>query len=241
MKKAKKGLTSWGQTEIKHHHLLVGLLAAGLIGLTALVASTSQASETVYVRGIVKDGGDSTTINVYISHVLLAADPTKIRGLRTDVDVKNAKRYKWIVVKGLLTQVRTTSIPVPGQEVIIRGTLRSDDRITASTVVTNYRDFVIEGTLEGRTLDTGKTDSGWVTINVTSSIFKGVTPARKFKEASIKGTDLLIRVDESAAVTALGKGKHLDEVTANQQKVRIEGQLQDESTWTATKLNELNS
>lgn len=218
---------------------LAVLAAVALLGYLAF--NSSAASETVLLRGVVKPGGATDSVNVYITTVTTAADATAIRGTRTDVNVAKATKYKWQVVKGVLTKVRTTSNPTPGQEVVLKGTRLSDGRINASWMVVNYRDFVIEGKLQARTLDTGKTDSGYVTVEVTSSIFRNVVPAKEFKQAALKGKDLRIRVDGTTAITSLGKSKNFDEVTAGQQKVRIEGGLMDEDTWTASKLNELNS
>ena len=219
--------------------LVAGVALAAVFAVAAHV-SQSEAAGTVLIRGVVKPGGASDSVNVYITHVAEAPDATAIRGIRTDVNIAQAKRYKWEVVGNELKKVRTTSVPTPEKEVVIRGTLRDDNRITASWIVQNYREFTIEGTLQDRTIDTGKSDEGWVTVNVTSSKFRNVLPVRAFKETAIKGKDLRIRINGLTSLTALGKAKNFDEVTAGQQKVRIEGQMTDEYNWTASKFNELN-
>lgn len=217
----------------------IGAILAVLAAFFAWQANT-QAAGTVLVRGVVKSGGAVDHINLYITHVAEAPDPSAIRGTRTDVDVDGAKLYKWIVDGGSLTKVRTTANPVPEKEVVVRGTLKDDGRIGAVWVVQNYREFTVEGTFEGRELDTGYTDQGWATVNVDTSVFRNVTPTKKFKEAALKGKDILFRVNGSTAITALGNAKSFEEVTGSGQKVRIEGALNDENVWVASKFYELN-
>ena len=222
-------------------HVTMAMAGIGVIAFVAMQAMQSNAaSETVLLRGVVKPGGATDSVNVYITFVASSADPSQIQGTRTDVNVANAKKYKWQVVSGALTKVRTTSNATPGQEVVLKGTRLSDGRINASWIVQNYRQFTIEGSLQEATRDTGKTDSGYVTVNVTSSKFRDITPAKAFKEAALKGKDLLIRIDGTTSITALGKAKGFDEVNAGQQKVRVEGQILDEANWGASKFNEIN-
>lgn len=208
--------------------------------LATLFVMRAQAAETVLVRGIVKPGGAADHINLYITHVASAPDPSKIRGIRTDVDIDNATISKWEVRNGSLAKVRTNSVPTPEKEVVISGTLQSDNRIIANWVVQNYREFTLEGVLQDRTLDTGAVDQGFVTLNVTKSTFRGVTPERPFKEALIEGKDLQVRVNGTTEVRSLGSTKTLEEVNPAQQKVRVEGQLNDELVWVASKVTELN-
>ncbi len=223
-----------------------GLLALGAAGVAlaitaAVFTQQSLAAENVIVRGIVKPGGDANQINIYITHVQTSADNSRIRGIRTDVDLSKAKKFKMELKKNVLVKRRTTSNPTVEQEVVVWGTKLADNRIVAKMIVQNYRKFTIEGTVQGVTLDTGKTDEGYITVNVTSAKLLGVKPVRAFKEKDLKGKDLRIRVEGSTAITALGNSKNLDEVSSGQQKVRIEGELLQESNWTATKVNELNS
>lgn len=219
--------------------IAAGLTGVAMLAVLALYASQSSAAGTVVIRGVVKPGGSTDSVNVYITHVSSAPDPSAIRGLRTDVNVGKAAKYKWEVKKGVLQKVRTTSNPTPGQEVVIRGTLLDDDRITAAWMVQNYRQFSIEGNVADVKLDTGKTDAGWITINVTSSVLRDAVPTRLFKQSLLKGKDLRVRVDGTTNITALGKAKNFDEVSDNNQKVRITGQVLDEDTWYASNLNEL--
>lgn len=222
----------------KHTVLWAGIMGLVVAGAVAMLAGSSQAGEAVLVRGIVKPGGASDSINIYITHVATAADASKIQGIRTDVDVTKAKKYKWQEKSGNLQKVRTTANPTPEQEVVVYGTLLSDNRITAAWTVHNYREFTIEGTVQAVTLDTGFTDQGYITINVTSSKLRDVVPAHPFKETILKGKDLRIRVNGSTTITALGKSKLLDEVPESQQKIRIEGQMLDANRYAASTVNE---
>lgn len=240
--------------------LLFTILALGLTSFLAFGPFTSDAAGTVLIRGVIKPGGATDSVNVYITHVASAPDASAIQGIRTDVNVAKAKKFKWQVESGSLKKVRTTANPVPEKEVVIKGTLLDDNRITASWMVQNYREFHIEGTLQGRDLDTGSIDEGYVTVTVTKSVMRKVSPERKFKEATLKGTDLRIRINGSTSVNSIGSagdwksvqdqvagtkgtqiGIHLDEVSESQQAVVVEGQMTDEDSWTASKYYQKNS
>lgn len=223
--------------------ILIGLIGVvGVLGATIMLLSAGNskaASITFIARGVVKPGGGTNSINVYWTNVPAAVE--RIRGVRSDVNTTNATKYVWNVnASGTLVKTKVASLPVPEKEVVIRGVLHDDDRVTASWVVTNYRQFKVTGTLQGINVDTGSTDSGWVTINGTTSIFRNVLPAKDFKTAKVINKDLLVRVNGITKVTALGNAKILDEVTAAQQKVVIEGEVQNEDSWVASKFNELN-
>lgn len=220
-------------------------LTAAAIGLAlvagiSLMGGSSLAGETVLIRGTVKGGGDVDSISVYYTYVATAADPTKLRGLVRDVDIEDAKRYVWEEKSGSLVKRRTTSKPTPGKEVVFSGTLRDDLRVNALWIVQNYREYSMEGTVQASTLDTGFTDQGWLTVNVTGLKFRDVTPAKAFKEAQYKSKDVRVRFNGKTGFTALGKSKQADELTASQQKVTIEGEMIDEATFIASTVNEHN-
>jgi hypothetical protein len=220
--------------------ILIGVVAVlGATTMLLLGGSSSAADITFIGRGVVKPGGDSNSINVYWTQVPAAVE--RIRGVRTDVSTGGATKYVWEVnSSGSLVKTKTSSMPTPEKEVVIRGSLHDDDRVTASWVVTNYRQFKIEGRVEGVSVDTGTIDEGWVTVNVTSSIFRDVTPTRKFKETVVKGNDVRIRVNGLTTVTSLGRTKSLDQVSASEQNVTVEGEVQNEDSWVASKFNEVN-
>jgi len=205
-------------------------VAAALVGLSALAA------ETVTIRGIVLQR-DGNVINVNYKLVAKAADPSKWQGLACDVNLGKAKRYVWENKSGVLTKRRTTSVPAPGEEVVFQGTIESDCRVAASWSVQNYRQFAITGKLQGIKFDTGSTDAGYVTVNVSKIIMRGIKPEKKFKETQFKGVDLIIRFNATTDFTALGKSKQADEVTASQQTVTVEGNMNDE-TFAASKVKE---
>ncbi|MFH1354276.1 MAG: hypothetical protein ABIH36_03215 [bacterium] len=217
-----------------------GVVGVLLVAVVALVGVNSEAGQTVLIRGVVKGGGDADTISVYYTHVTTAADPSQLQGLVRDVDVGNAKRYIWEEKSGSLVKRRTTAIPTPGKEVVFMGTLRDDLRVNASWVVQNYREYSMEGTVQARVLDTGYTDQGWLTVNVTGLNMRDVVPAKKFKETQYKAKDVLVRFNGLTSFTALGKTKQADELTASQQKVTIEGEMTDEATFVASTVNEHN-
>jgi hypothetical protein len=213
-----------------------GVVGALMVLGLALVGSASNAGETVLIRGIVLQR-DGNVINVNYKLVAQAGDKTRWQGLACDVNVGNAKRYVWENRKGVLTRVRTTSVPTPGEEVVFMGTISDDCRVSASWVVQNYRQYTLTGKLQGIKFDTGKTDAGFVTVNVSKLVMRGIVPERKFKEAQFKGVDLIVRFNALTDFTALGKSKQADEVTAGQQSVVIEGAMNNEN-FVASKLKE---
>ena len=209
-----------------------------LVLVIALLSFSSEAGETVVIRGIVQPGGSSSTVSVSYAQITTAADKTKWRGLVCDVNLGSAKKYQWQNKKGVLKQVRVASNPTPGKEVVFKGTISSDCRVTASWIVENYRYFTMTGTLQGNKLDTGKKDAGNLTVTVSKLIMTGIKPEKKFKESQFKDVDVLVNYNGLTDFTALGKSKLAEEVTASQQTVVIEGQMEDESKFVATKVKE---
>jgi len=225
-----------------HKHMKKVLLAGGsvaLIAMAALIGVNSEAAGTVVVRGIVKAGSEANNMQLFVTYVQTAPDADSLRGTTTEVDTGSAKKYAWTAQKGALKKVAIKSNPAVGQEVVVRGTIGDDNRITAAWVIQNYRQFTIEGVLEGRTINSGSSTSGSVTVHVSSAKMRNITPAKPFKETILKGTDVIIQVDGNTKVTADGKDKSFDEVSASRQKVRVEGQIVDGGTYTASKLTEL--
>lgn len=217
-----------------------GVAGLFLVGALALVSLSSSAGETVIVRGIVKGGGDADTMSVFYTFVHTAADKSKLLGVKADVKVSGAKIYRWQVSKGKLIKKQVPDKPTPGKEVVIKGTLRGDDdpRIIASWVVENYRDYKMTGTLTGKSTDAGVTNAGYLTVKVSTLVLKGTKPEQKFKEAKYKDVDVRVRFDSLTTFTSNGVTKQADELTASQQKVTIEGEFEDESTFTAAKVKE---
>lgn len=221
------------------------VLAGGVVGvllvvLITLVSFGSSAGETVIVRGIVKGGGDADNISVFYTYVHSASDKSKLLGVKADVKVSGAKIYQWQLKNGKLVKKQVPDNPTPGKEVIIKGTLRGDDdlRIIATWVVENYREFKMTGTLTGKSTDAGTSRAGYVTVKVSKLVLKGTKPEQKFKESKYKDLDVRVRFDSLTKFTSNGVSKEADEVAASQQIVTIEGELEDESTFTAAKVKE---
>lgn len=227
---------------VRQHSILaagIGIAAATLLALFLFTLQT-HAAGTAVVRGIVKHSDNPSVMNLYVTHVTSAPDASAIRGRVLEVNTSHAVKYKWEVKSGALVKSRMASNPTPEQEVVLRGTLSDDsDSITAAWLVQNYRQFRIEGTLEGVTRDTGSSDEGWITVTITSSKFRNISPAKAFKETHLKGKDLRIRVNGLTDILSGGDSKELDDMDASQQKVRIDGQVLNEDSWAASALTEL--
>lgn len=217
---------------MKISKLLLGGGVVSLVAVLALVAIGSTAASTTYefiARGIVMTGGSD--LNIYFTHTSPLAE-SDLAGNRKDISVSTAKIYQWTRdAKGKLYKkpVKSSSLK-PGQEVVVKGSKRSNETFAANWVVINDKSFTINGKLTARKLDTGSKDTGSITVQVVNSTYKS---------AALVGKDVEMRIDGATQISALGKTKQLDEVTAANQSVRVKGLVVDNSQFAVSTLNEL--
>ncbi len=213
-----------------------GLLFSGAVAIVvsalAVVGLSTTAATDEYkflARGLVIIGGDD--LNVYFTHASGQADPD-LSGIRNDISVSTAKIYKWTKdSSGKLVKKRVKSSSlVPGQEVVVNGVKKSNGVFVASWVVINDRSFTINGKLKAVERDAGKTDEGWITVEVGNSTYK---------QSQIVDKDVRMRINGTTKLSALGNVKLLDEVTANSQSVRVKGEVINSNHYAVSQFNEL--
>ncbi len=128
-------------------------------------------------------------------------------GASLDVSVGSAKITKK-GADGKLKRVKQGNIAV-GDRVTVHGNVKSDDRFVAAKVEWVDTNFVMTGKL--RTFDA---KNRRMTVDVTTSTYK----SSRYKDKTV----LFVFSDATKFYTR-GKSKQLDDVTASDQKVRVEG------------------
>lgn len=186
-------------------------LTAIVVGVFTLAYLTSGASAK-YVfqgRGIVK-AQDLAGAQMRIAWTHLSTQAAQeFLGSAVEVSVKNAKIYARGAA-GKLQRVRQGNIAV-GDEVTVRGTVQTDSTMVASKVIRQDRLFVMKGKL--RTFNFGNRR---MTIEVSSSTYK---PA----QFNTKTPTFIF--DAKTKFYSLGKLREAEDVTAADQKVRVEGKV----------------
>lgn len=128
-------------------------------------------------------------------------------GVALDVSVGNARIFKKDA-KGKLRRVKQGNIPVDDR-VTVRGTVRSDDRFVASRVEYVDTSFAMVGKL--KTFERGNRR---MTIEVSSSTYRS---------SRYNGKTVAFIFSGATKFYTQGISKQLDDVTASDQKVRVEG------------------
>lgn len=209
---------------MKRAFLFSGGITAIIVGVFALAYLTSAGvSQFVFTgRGIVREHDTNGKImKVYFNQLSTKAEPLAL-GTVVNVSVGNAT-FEKKASDGTFRRIRQGNLGI-GDEVSIRGTVRNNERFVASKVIAVDTTFVMTGIL--RTFSNAAKE---MTIEVKSSNFKssryvGNTPRFIFSTA----TKFYTR----------GKSKSLDDVTASDQKVRVEGKVVNGTELEVTSMNE---
>lgn len=209
---------------MKRAFLFSSGITAIVVGVFALAYLTSAAT-TKYPfsgRGIVREHDFAgKNMRVYFTHI---SEKARVLGLGSsfDVGMGSAKIYKR-GSDGKLRRVRQGNVGV-GDEVSLLGTVKSDDRFVASKVVAIDTAFVMKGKLK-----TYDAKNRRLTVEVSSSTYK----------PTIYNTKTVTFLFSSATkFYSRGVAKQLDEVTANDQKIRVEGKVVNGTDFEVTSLNE---
>ncbi len=195
---------------MKKLFLAVGALTVALAAVAAF-SSVAQASSDKYnftARGIVmKVDKTAKTVTVSITHTSGAATED-LAGVSQELNVNGATFYKYDA-KG--KKVRTTLGNVPvGNEVVIKGAKRGEDRFNVSELTVNPNAFSIVGNVQGQ-----DTDAKTMTVNVTSSTYK---------ESALKGKDVVFYYGTNTVFrNAQMHEINSDELDANQERVKMTG------------------
>lgn len=189
------------------------LFSSGVVGIVvgvfALAYLTSAAARVTFTgEGTVQEH-DFSGKNIRIHFTKMSASAEKFLGRSIDVGVSSAKIYAKDD-QGKRKRVRQGNLPIGGR-VTVKGTVKSDDRLLATTVTRQEGTFTMEGTL--RTYSASRRD---ITIDVKTS---------NYKKSRYEGKDSVFFVfsDSTKVYGKTGSAKQLDEVTVNDQKVRVEG------------------
>lgn len=185
--------------------------AAGVATLLlALVSSLSaQASTAFTVRGIVDVKATTKTINVTATYAT-ADIKDEVFEKNISYSLKNvkgepAKVYKWVEKKLL------TSSPVAlrlGQEVVVKGK-KSGTTFFADTVTINDRSFTITGEVRE--------------INKTNETITILISTSTYKQAGIKGTDIVMKYNSKTICKYKTSEIGCTEIESNNQKINVTG------------------
>lgn len=209
---------------MKRAFLFSSGITAIVAGVLALAYFTSAATTrfSFVGRGIVREH-DFAGKNMRVDFTQLSERAKAIGlGASVDVSVGGAKFYKR-GANGKLHRINRGNIAV-GDEVSLRGTVKSDDRFVATYVTVVDTTFVMKGKLR-----TYSASSRTMTVDVDTSTYRPATYNKT-----------LVSFIFSAATKFYsdGKEKQLDEVTASDQKVRAEGKRVSNTYFEVTSLYE---
>jgi len=209
---------------MKRAFLFSSGMAAIVAGVLALAYFTSAATTrfSFVGRGIVREH-DFAGKNMRVDFTQLSERAKAIGlGAALDVSVGRAKFYKR-GSDGKLRRINQGNIAV-GDEVSLRGTVKSDDRFVAASVTAVDTTFVMKGKL--RTYSAG---SRTMTIDVTTSTYR---------PATYNGVTVSFIFSAATKFYSDGIEKQLDEVTASDQKVRVAGKRVGNAFFEVTSINE---
>ena len=194
---------------MKRAFLFSSGITAIIVGVFALAYLTSAGVSqfTFTGQGTVK-GHDVSgkTMDVYFTQLSERAQALGLGNVIT-VSVGSATLHKR-APDGTLRRVKQGNIAV-GDRVTVRGSVRSNDRFVASRVEVVDTGFTMTGTLRtfSRTLRR-------MTVDVTTSTYKPTRYQSKTVEFIFS---------EATKFYTQGVGKSIEDVTASDQKVRVQG------------------
>ncbi len=203
------------------------IIAGGVIGLAiaagiATVGTQSLGATDVYkflVRGIVTEVTSSAnSVTMYSTHTS-GLSKTDLAGVVQDFNVKTTKFYKW--TSGKKVRVTIGSVKV-GDEVVMRGVKKSNGQFNVVKLTVNDRSFSIVGRLKD--IDT---TNRRLTILVGTSTYKQSTYVDK---------EVVMTYDDNTEFMSLGSIINLDELNADNQKVKVIGAIVNDGQWEVTNL-----
>jgi hypothetical protein len=207
-----------------HHKYLWG--AAGLVGATALIASSTLAASTVYtftLRGnVTAVDRTAKTVTVYPTQVS-AKGQNDLAGNVTEFNVSAAKVYKY--VSGKKVRITLGGIPV-GNEVVMKGAKKSDDRYNVTEITVNDNSFTVVGTVRGH-----DTDNKIITVDVSYTSYKSATFKGKRISFYYGGNTKFYTYSNKKAVDM-----NADELANGDEKVQITGTVTNNNKWEALKV-----
>lgn len=209
---------------MKRAFLFSSGITAIVVGVFTLAYLTSAATNKFPFtgRGIVREH-DSAGKNMRVYFTQLSGDASNLAlGTARDVSVGQAKMFKRDA-KGKLGRVNQGNFGI-GDEVSLQGMVRSDDRFVATKIIGLDTSFVMVGKL--KTFDNS---NNRMTIEVTSSTYRPSLHVKKI---------LTFLVSKLTKFYSGGRDKPKDDVTASDQKVRVEGKVVNGTEFEVSSMNE---
>ncbi|MCE9643477.1 MAG: hypothetical protein K8Q97_04175 [Candidatus Andersenbacteria bacterium] len=190
---------------------LSGIAIGGALSIIALVAafvSTTHASSSFVVKGIV-DVTAPTKDAVYVTGTYASNQDTIDYGLDKNIAYKISKAKIQKYVNGKLVTTNYKAIKF-GQEVVMFGT-GSDKSYTVTRLVINDRVFSMTGTVASTDHDNDK--------------FKVLVKTSSYKQSVLKNTYVTITYNSSTKCLQSGKEIGCSDIANDGQKIRVDGSL----------------
>lgn len=181
-----------------------------VVGVFALAYLTSAATTKFPFKGegtVQEHDFAGKNMRIYFTKISERAEALGL-GKALDVSVGGAR----IVTKdasGKLRNIRQGNIPVGGR-VTVQGSVKSDDRFVASLVERQSTSFSMEGKLR-----TYSASGREMTVEITKS---------NYKSARYLGKTVRFIFSDATKFYSRGAEKQRDQVNANDQNVRVEGE-----------------
>lgn len=210
------------QNNMKRAALFSGAITAIIVAVFSLAYITASAANKFPFsgRGIVKSlRADHQAMNITFSQMSDRAKDLAL-GSTLEVQTNQAKIYKPDAT-GKLRRVRLGNIAA-GDEVSVTGQVRSDDRFVANKIVARDRSFSIKGELLTYSYANKK-----MTVQVLSSTYR---------PKDFNGGVVTITFPGEVQFYHLGATVEPKDVTASNQKVRVDGKVTNTDEFEATKM-----
>jgi len=189
------------------------LFSSGITAIIVAVFSLAYLTSAATTKFTFKGEGTAQehdfagkNMRVYFTKISEAAETLGL-GKAVDVSVGGAKIYAKDA-NGKLRRIKQGNIPIGGR-VTVRGSVKSDDRFVASVVERREQSFIMEGKL--RTYSSGNRE---MTVEITKT---------NYKSTRYLGKTVRFIFSSATKFYSRGSSKQMDEVSANDQIVRVEG------------------
>lgn len=194
---------------MKRAFLFSSGITAIVVGVFTLAYVTSAATTKFTFKGegtVQEHDFSGKNIKIYFTKLSERAQSLGL-GKALDVSVGTTKIYKKDA-KGKLKRVKQGNLGI-GDRISIWGSVKSDDRFVASRIEWVDTAFVMKGTLK-----TFNRTTRVMTVDVTSSTYRS---------SRYNGKTVSFTFSEATKYFTQGVGKTMEDVTATDQKVQVEG------------------
>ncbi len=205
-----------------HKKLLVGVsvIGAALIFISGGLALAASDTYKFTVRGnVTAVDRTAKTLTVYTTHASGKASDD-LAGNTIEFNTVGARIFK--TVSGKKARVTLGGVPV-GNEVVMTGAKRSNGQFNVSEITVNNNAFNVVGTLRGH-----NTTDKILTVDISYTDYKSSTFLDKRVLFSY-GSNTKFYNYKNAEINA-------DEVTNNDEKIKITGTVDNGNKWEAAKV-----